>query len=322
MSAAPATVAFGRAMGAKVLVSLLLAASIAGCVAFDRPDAAKPRTVAYSSDQRPAALGLVLSGGAARGFAHVGVLKVLEEEGLQPDLVVGTSAGAIVGSLYASGLCGPGLEQAVGEMDSSIYSDVAILGSLGFVQGNHLRKFVDRHALRTRIEDFPIHFAAVATDLQTGKSIPFNSGDVGMAVRASSAVPGILSPAEIGGRRYGDGQIASPIPVESARRLGAKVIIAVDVIYPPEEARLTSALDVAFQAFSIAARTIADRELASADVVIKPRIAPTNGQYAFDERAMLIAAGEQAARDALPRIRAAIAREPVRTTLAPAESPQ
>lgn len=306
------------------MAAVVVMVAIGGCVTFDPPLAVgkEPQTIEYSNADSTPSVALVLSGGAARGFAHVGVLKVLEQEGLQPDLIVGTSAGAIVGALYASGLCGPGLEQAVGEMDSSLYSDVVIPGlggipgSLGFVQGDNLRRFITQHVRWARIEDFPIRFAAVATDLHSGELKAFNAGDVGMATRASSAVPGVITPASIGGRQYDDGQIVSPIPVESARKLGAKIVIAVDVLYPPQEARLTGAMSVVFQAFSIASRASADRELVSADLVITPRIPPTSGQYSFEERAMLIESGEQAARDALPLIRAAMGRKAVRPGLA------
>jgi NTE family protein len=252
---------------------------------------------------------LVLSGGAARGYAHVGVIRVLEANGLRPSIVVGSSAGSVVGSLYASGLFGVELEKAVAELTRGTFNDWVLPsfgvfpGGLGFVKGDKLHRFIDDRARHHMIERFPIRFAAVATDLRTGESQIFNAGDVGAAVRASSAVPGIIAPAEIAGHLYGDGQISSPVPVAAARKLGARRIIAIDVIYPPEDAFISSAMGVLFQAFNISTYRLRRLELAQADVVISPELPRTSGQMSFADRDQLIAAGERAAVQALEKIR-------------------
>ena len=252
---------------------------------------------------------LVLSGGAARGYAHVGVIRVLEANGLRPSIVVGSSAGSVVGSLYASGLFGVELENTVAELDRRTFNDWVLPslgffpGEKGFVKGDKLHRFIDEHARHHMIERFPIRFAAVATELRTGETQIFNAGDVGAAVRASSAVPGIIVPAEIAGRLYGDGQISSPIPVGAARRLGARKTIAVDVIYPPEDAFITSAIGVLFQTFTISMNRLKRFELLQADVVISPELPRTSGQMSFGDRDQLIAAGERAAVHALEKIR-------------------
>lgn len=262
-------------------------------------------------------MALVLSGGSARGFAHIGVIKVLEANGLKPDIIVGSSAGSIVGALYASGLTATELEAAAAQMDRAVFTDFVLPGlgflpgELGFVRGDKLHRFVDARLKHHLIQDFPIRFAAVATELSTGKPVAFNSGDAGLAVVASSAVPGVISPLYINRKYYGDGQIASPLPVALARELGAAIVIAVDVIYPPEDAFVYSAIGVMFQAFAVSVHRLKEYEKAGADLVVAPTLRKTSGQFTFADRAHLIAAGEQAALQMLPAIRAAFANPPL-----------
>jgi NTE family protein len=257
---------------------------------------------------------LVLSGGSARGFAHVGVIKVLEQNGLRPDIIVGTSAGSIVGALYASGLTAPELGAAVAQMDNSVFTDFVVPGlgflpgEMGFVRGEKLHRFIDAQLKTHRIEDFPIRFAAVATELATGNVTAFNSGDAGLAVVASSAVPGVITPVVIDRRYYGDGQIASPLPVGVARTLGANIVIAVDVVYPPQDAFLYSAVSVLFQSFAVSVHRLKESEKAGADLLIAPVILKTPGQFTFADRQPLIDAGERAATEMLPAIRATFAK--------------
>lgn len=290
-----------------------------GCARLEAPArfAEEPSTAApkpFGAAQRPIAL--VLSGGSARGFAHVGVIKVLEQNGIKPDLIVGSSAGSIVGALYASGLTATEVDSALAAMDMSLFNDVVwprfgvLPGELGVVSGEKLRRFISDRLKRPLIQDFPIRFAAVATDLDSGAARAFNAGDASLAVKASVAVPGLMSPVPIAGRRYADGQIASPIPVQAARRLGARTVIAVDVIYPPDDSSLTNPLSVLFQAFLISTYRLREVQLRDADVVIAPEIERTSGQFGMDAREKLIEAGERAAREALPRIKEAIERRP------------
>ena len=296
---------------ARILASVVVPLMAASCSTFSPPPQVmhEPRSVPaapFETSLKPVAL--VLSGGAARGFAHVGVLRVLEENGIRPDIIVGSSAGSIVGALYASGLSADELAGALSDMRLSDFGDVVVpgLGFLpgepGFVKGERLRVFVRDRLRHERIEDFPIRFAAVATDMRFGQAVAFNAGDASLAVRASSAVPGVLTPAEIGGRYFGDGDIASPLPVATARELGAKVVIAVDVLYPPGDALVSSVFSVVFQAFTISINRLRDHEARQADVLITPQIPSTDAQYGFAQREMLIRAGESAARAALPQI--------------------
>jgi len=248
----------------------------------------------------------VLGGGAARGFAHVGVLDALGRHGIAAQLVVGTSAGSVAGALYAGGLAGEQLKQEALRLERDRVTDF-IFPDRGFVRGALLQQYVNEALDGRPIEDLPRRFVAVATDLRTGELIAFDRGDAGMAVRASSSVPGVVQPVRIGAREYVDGGLVSPVPVQVARALGADVIIAVDVSRPPETTEhILSTLDVLHQSLLIMGRVIAARELAEADVVIRPAVAGI-GLGDFDQRAEAIAAGEAAAEAALPRIRAALA---------------
>ena len=302
---------------AYLAIALLASVLLSGCGTFRPPMPVDdpPASIAaapFPRGTRPVAL--VLSGGSARGYAHIGVIKVLEANGLKPDIIVGSSAGSIVGALYASGLTAAELEAALAQLDTSAFTDFVIPGlgflpgEMGFVRGEKLHRYIDAQLKTHHIQHFPIRFAAVATDLNSGNAVAFNSGDAGMAVVASCAVPGVITPVDIDRRRYGDGQIASPLPIATARALGAHIVIAVDVVYPPEHSFLYSAVSVLFQAYTIAVHQLKQIEAAQADLVIVPKIQNTSGQYSFADREHLTAAGEAAARQALPQLRELFAR--------------
>ena len=301
----------------KLFIGVLAAAVLTSCATPRRADLSggEPRFVSPTqAELARGGVALVLSGGSARGYAHVGVIKALEANGLRPDIVVGSSAGSVVGALYASGLGAAELEAAIGELGRSQFADVELRGfgllpgTMGVLRGDRLHRYVDDRVKHHRIEDFPIRFAAVATDLVTGAAQILNAGDVGAAVVASSAVPGIFSPAAIGARLYIDGQLSSPVPVDAARRLGASTVIAVDVIYPTQDANPRTAIGVALQAFTITVNHLKAIELARADVVIVPPIESTTGQLSFRDRERLIAVGEKAALESIPRLRHHFAR--------------
>lgn len=269
-----------------------------------------PRFIAPGG-ANPPRVALVLSGGSARGFSHLGVLRVLEREGLRPDLVVGTSAGAIVGGLYASGMTLEAIEAIeahAARLDWFTVFDVDPLRSLmrglglGFAKGERLEKFL-RQPLRAPMQSFPIRFAAVATDLNSGETVVLNHGDAALAMRASAAVPGMLEPVDAGGRLLGDGQIVSPMPVAVARQLGAAVVVAVDVVYPPRHSSLTNPVSVLFQTVLISSYRHLLNERQQADLVVSPAIEST-GQLGLADRDWLVKAGVDAAEAALPRLRA------------------
>ena len=251
---------------------------------------------------------LVLSGGSARGFAHLGVLRVLAQEGWRPDLVVGTSAGAIVGALYASGLSVADIEAAAATLDWRVLFDFdpvrLLLGGngLGILPGEGLERFL-RQRLPLTIERFPMPFAAVAADMQQGEVVVLNQGDAARAVLASCAVPGLYAPVRVRGRLLADGQAVSPLPVLTARRLGAVRVLAVDVIYPPQHAEMSSPVSMLFQAGVVSAWRLGLAERVLADLVITPDIR-TAAQLGPASRDWVTAAGERAARAQLPQIRA------------------
>ncbi len=289
----------------RCLVTLVLAALLDGCSALSvsmspEPDVAHPPRA--ENELVPRRVALVLSGGSARGFAHIGVIRVLEEAGIRPDLVVGASAGAIVGALYAGGYDARALNAAAEETGWELFGEIEMSWNmLGVVRGTRIQSFVNRHLGNRRFEQLPIPFVAVATDVNSGELVAFNRGDVGNAVRASSALPGIFAPVTIDGRRFADGSIVSPLPVATARRLGAEIVIAVDVVYSPIDTILTGPVAMVFQTFLIQTHRLKEFEAREADIAFGPTLR-TSGQYTFADRAYLISEGERAARAALPTI--------------------
>ncbi len=246
-------------------------------------------------------IALVLGGGAVRGFAHIGVIKTLEAHGIVPDMVVGTSAGSVVGSLYAGGYSGFELQKIAFQLEQDSVGDW-VLPDRGFIKGEMLQNFINKALQNRPIERLNKLFAAVATELQTGEMAAFRRGNTGMAVRASSSIPGVFQPVRIDSREYVDGGLVSPIPVRAARGMGADVVIAVDISGKPKNAKLNDTIDIFLQAFNIMGQTIGRYELAEADVVIKPQTG-TIGATEFDQKHLAIMEGEKAALAALPLIR-------------------
>lgn len=256
-------------------------------------------------EHRPPRVALALGGGAARGFAHIGVIKALETSGISPDIVVGTSAGSVVGSLYASGYGPFDLQRLALHLDESSLTDWVIFDR-GVLKGEALEKFINDSVHGKPIEGLKRKFAAVATDLETGKAAIFTSGNVGMAVRASSSIPGVFSPMVIRGHEYVDGGVVSPIPVHAARQLGADIVIAVDISGRPSGKRNQGTLDVLMDTMSIMGTTLGSYELRDADVVIRPKIGGLP-MANFQQRNEAIMRGEQAGYAAVPLIRQKIA---------------
>jgi NTE family protein len=252
-------------------------------------------------------VGLALGGGAARGFAHIGVLQVLEEEGIKPQLVVGTSAGSLVAAFYASGKTGAQLTWLADSMDESQLTDWTLpFTNRGMLRGEALGKYVNSQLNGLKIEDMKIPLGIVATDLQTGDGILFRRGDVATAVRASSAVPSVFEPVRIGGKDYVDGGLVSPVPVRYAKQMGAQYIIAVDISSRPEDAKTSDIFKVLMQTFSIMGKSISQLELTQADVVVRPLL-PDVGSAEFSARKKSIEAGRAAMKLALPQVKAALA---------------
>jgi NTE family protein len=251
-------------------------------------------------------IGLVLGGGAARGFAHIGAIKALEAQGIVPDIIVGTSAGAVVGALYAAGNGGFELQKLAIQMEEGQVSDWS-LPDRGVIRGEALQNFVN-HAIGERpLEKLPRLFGAVATDLQSGEAIVFRSGNTGMAVRASSSVPGVFQPVKINGREYVDGGLVSPVPVKAARDMGADFVIAVDISDQARYGSTKSTIDVMLQSFAIMGQTIGRLELRDADVVIRPHMSGIKATD-FQDRHLAVLEGEKAVAAVLPEIKTKLAK--------------
>lgn len=268
--------------------------------------AAAPVAAPVAVPQRAPRLGLALGGGAARGFAHIGVIQVLEQAGIRPDLVTGTSAGSLVAALYASGLRGAELERVAMGMEESTLTDWTLpLGGRGFLRGDALARFVRQAVDGKAIEQMALPLGILATDLKTGDGVLFRRGDTATAVRASSAVPGVFTPVTIAGKDYVDGGLVAPVPVQQARDMGAELVLAVDISSAPEGNNPEGNLQVLLQTFAIMGRSINRHELAAADVVVRPSLPGVSGAN-FAARQQSIVAGRVAMQAALPTLREAL----------------
>ena len=290
-----------------VLICLALAGAlfVSGCATHTPTPAANSPPPAVIT--KPLKLGLALGGGAARGFAHVGVIAVLEEAGLRPQLVVGTSAGSLVAALYASGKNSAQLQQTALNMEEVAITDwmLPIIGR-GMFRGDALARYVNEMLAGRLIENMVMPLGIVATDLGSGNAVLFQKGDTGTAVRASSAVPAVFVPVKINGREYVDGGLVSPVPVRFARQMGADVVIAVDISNPPEANTADGTLQILLQTFAIMGKSINQYELAGADVVVRPSLVGLKSAD-FTSRQRAIDAGRAAMLAALPALKAKLA---------------
>ena len=249
---------------------------------------------------------LVLSGGGVRGFAHIGVLKALEEQGLEPRMVIGTSAGAVVAAYWGLGYTADQMMQRADSLSSGdLFVPVlpnlgqpVLKGEAGVFSGQVLERQLRRDFGVQTLEDLSKPVAIVATDLETGRPVVFNSGDVTQAVRASSTIPGIFTPPSINGRLYIDGQASSPLPIGPAQRLSKLPILAVDVVYPPELAEVSTLTDVMFQTFLISSFRIKELEMPMATMIIAPQLSNV-GQLGLNDRHWVFNAGYLEAKEKL-----------------------
>jgi NTE family protein len=280
---------FKSVLSCLVLLTLVLT----GCTTTPKPRAGKG----------PAKVALVLGGGAARGFAHVGVIRVLEQEKIPINLIVGTSVGSLIGGLYAADPNSANLEWLAYSLEKDDLFDYSVVYSrMGPVQGDRLEKFVQTKARVKNLEQTKIPFFPVATDLYTGQTWVFEKGSLAKAVRASSAIPGVFQPVEIGGRTYVDGGVTNNLPVDVARARGADIVIAVSIQKKIDHPQIGSLIDVILQAIDIMGRELVLYKCRDLDVLIEPNVGDV-GMTDFSQKKRLMDAGMQAARQALPRIR-------------------
>jgi len=269
---------------------LAMVFALTGC---STTPATTPAPSAATPPKTKPVIALALGGGAAKGFAHIGVIKALEAQGIIPDMVIGTSAGSLVGALYASGKSGFELQEMAIPFDKWQFIDWG-MPNRGLMKGDALTRFVNSAVGGRPIEKLPKKFGAVATDLQSGEPIVFRSGDAGLAVLASSSVPLAFQPVSIRGRQYVDGGLTSPVPVKLAYDMGANFVIGVDISDKPANGSINSTMDVAFQTLAIMGQMIRRYEKPVADVMIRPDISRL-GSVDFDNRHQAILEGERAA---------------------------
>ncbi len=289
-----------RALGGLALLGL------AACGSNPPAPNPSPEAAAMAAPAVPVKIGLALGGGAAKGFAHIGVIKMLEANGLTPAVVAGTSAGSVVGALYASGMNAFELQEKAVALDETKIRDLQ-LSSGGLVQGQKLEDYVNEQVRRKPLEQMAKPFVAVATRLEDGERTVFARGNTGQAVRASSSVPGVFQPVTIGKYHFVDGGIVSPVPVDAARQLGADVVIAVDISNKARGKSPGDLLGTLGQSIAIMGQKLGQAELARADVVVRPQVLDI-GAADFSQRASAIVEGEKAALAAMPQIRERIAR--------------
>lgn len=259
-----------------------------------------PKAVPPVVPAKPAKIALVLGAGASKGFAHVGVIKVLEANRVPIHMIVGTSAGSFVGSLYAYGYNSFQLQEIAFQLDKSHVADFIIPDS-GFLKGEKLENYVNFMLGNTPMEKLKIPFYAVATDIRTGGEVVFGTGNTGTAVRASCSIPGVFKPVVLGNNMYVDGGVVSPVAVNAARRYGADVVIAVDISAGLQPSLPQGLMATILQAIDIMYSRISALQTPTADIVIKPKVSAI-GSADFDRRHEAILEGEKAALIAMPAI--------------------
>lgn len=246
-------------------------------------------------------LGLALGGGSARGLAHIGVLKALDEAGYRADMLAGTSAGALVGVFYAAGFSPWQIEEVALKVRDIDVADLNSANKRGMFAGEALQRLVNEQLRQQAIERLRIPFCAMATQLSNGEANALRSGDAGLAVRASCAIPGVFVPALVNGREMVDGGLVSPLPVRPVRAMGADFVIAIDVGVPPKNDIGAGLYEVILQSFEIMGRALSQLEGQQADLLIRPdtsRYSSTD----FNARKEMIQAGYEAGRRALPEL--------------------
>jgi NTE family protein len=281
---------------AKLLLTIFLMALLASCASTQGPPVAE--------SVRPK-IALVLGGGAARGFAHVGVIRVLEQEKIPIDMIVGTSVGSFIGAIYAHDMNSFELEWTAFSLEKDNLFDYTIFSAItgmGPVKGDKLEEFVKTKVPVANIENLKLPFAAVATDLNRGTRVVIDHGPVARAVRASSAIPGVFNPVEHQGRLLVDGGVVDNIPISVAREKGADVVIAVDISENIVNFNITNVVDVMLQAVTIITSENTKYRKKDADVLITPAVGNV-GTFDFTQKKRCMQAGIEAAQKVVPEIK-------------------
>lgn len=286
-----------------LLLALALPLIVAGC-GDQTTKPTRPAPVVKPAQPAPPVkirIGIALGGGAAKGFAHIGVIKMLEANGFKPEVVSGTSAGSVVGALYASGMDAFQMQEHAVALDEARIRDVTLFNG-GLVRGQKLQDYVNEMVGHRAFDKMKKPFAVVSTQLETGERTIFVRGNVGQAVRASCSIPGVFEPVKIDKFHYVDGGVVSPVPVDAARQLGADFVIAVDISTRITGKTPENLLGVVNQSITIMGQKLGEQELSRADAIIRPKVNDI-GPADFEQRARAIVEGEKAALAALPQIR-------------------
>lgn len=285
----------GRFIG--ILIFILMITCCAPETKEIRPG---PGVEAPPAPPKPAKIALVLGAGASKGFAHVGVIKILESNKIPIHMIVGTSVGSVVGSFYAFGYDAFELQKLSFAIEKGEIVDL-VLPENGFIKGEKLEEFVNKTVKNTPIEKFKIPFYAVAADVQSGQEVAFGRGNTGMAVRASCSIPGVFRPMKIAERMYVDGGVVSPVAVDVAKRFGADIVIAVDISAGTERTFPENTIETILQSYNIMYSKLASIQVGNADVVIRPKVGHI-GSADFSKRHEAILEGERAAIEILPQV--------------------
>ncbi len=296
-----ASISIKRLITLSALIGLLW---LAGCSSTN----GQKNSQATAGNKKPI-IGLALGGGAARGFAHIGVIKALEANDIKPDIVVGTSAGSVIAAVYATGISGNELNKIAINLDEASITDWAMPFSSkfgGLIKGDALQSEINRLVGNRPIDKMKIPLGITSTDLKTGSPILFQRGDTGQAVRASCSVPGVFAPTIIGGREYVDGGLTNPVPVRFAKQMGADIVIAVNISSEPSTQDYSGTLGIILQTTTIMGKRINEFELPMADVLIQPSLSNMKGTD-FKSRNSAILAGEIATQAKLEELKSKIA---------------
>jgi NTE family protein len=289
----------------RILFLTLLIVFASGCASFNytKSDSPTPLTTVPAMSPRPK-IALVLGSGGPRGYAHIGVMKALEEAGIEYDLVVGSSVGSLIGAFWADGYNVAEIDEISKQGGPFTVFDFSLFADRGWIHGQRLQDFVSQRLHYQMIETMPRKFIAVSTRIQDKQPVFFNSGNVSVAVRASSAVSKVFSPVGIHGIEYEDGDESLPVAVRAARQAGAQFVIAVDVTAVPGTAPANTSMKRLQK--EAKRRSRIDPELTDADFVIHPDLGfgtvPTPTFFKFARQS-----GEDTAKNLLPKLKQALA---------------
>jgi NTE family protein len=250
-------------------------------------------------------IALVLGGGAARGFAHVGVIRALEQEKIPIDLIIGTSVGSLIGAIYAADVSSFDLEWTAFQLEKDDIFDFGVLNAvagMGFAKGDKLEAWVKSHVKTANIENLKIPFAAVATDLNWGYKVVLDQGSLARAIRASAAIPGVFQPVQHQGKILVDGGVVDNIPISVAKARGADIVIAVDISGNLGNTNITNLLGVSLQATNIMFALNVEQSKKNADILITPSGIGDVGMLDFTQKKRCMQAGIEATRQAMPAI--------------------